>query len=270
MKAEEPPPHHVPSAEEEEEEEEQHVRAPGAGPHQAGRCLPWACKACQRRRPGADRRRAATARERRRLSRVNDAFQSLRRCTAPGPPHRLPKVEILRNAISYIQALQALLRGGGPDPPRPDPYGPGPDPNGPRSHRCEPVNGVPLSVLGQEREQRRVRLQALSRRSVHLYLAAAAAERDKDSLSRLCLELTRLWGIFFSFFLPVLRPERGRKPPLVSSLDCLSSIVERISTDPPAPPHGDSVVPRGPGSPHSSPPAVSASPADPGSIYEPV
>ncbi|KAM9765604.1 LOW QUALITY PROTEIN: myoblast determination protein 1 homolog [Menidia menidia] len=207
LKAEEPPPHHVPSA---AEEEEQHVRAPGAGPHQAGRCLPWACKACQRPRPGADRRRAATARERRRLSRVNDAFQSLRRCTAPGPPHRLPKVEILRNAISYIQALQALLRGGGPDPPRPDPYGPGPDPYGPRSHRCEPMEFL-----------------------------SPCSDRSGSSDASGC------------------RPsadERGRKPPLVSSLDCLSSIVERISTDPPAPPPWGQRGPPGPRLPPQQPP----------------
>ncbi len=97
--------HHVPSAEEEDE----HVRAPG-GLHQAGHCLLWACKACKRKTTHADRRKAATMRERRRLSKVNDAFETLKRCTASNPNQRLPKVEILRNAISYIESLQALLR----------------------------------------------------------------------------------------------------------------------------------------------------------------
>ncbi|KAG7242749.1 hypothetical protein INR49_020124 [Caranx melampygus] len=37
---------------------------------------------------------------------------TLKRCTASNPNQRLPKVEILRNAISYIESLQALLRAG--------------------------------------------------------------------------------------------------------------------------------------------------------------
>nr|XP_020443986.1 myoblast determination protein 1 homolog [Monopterus albus]AIS22059.1 myogenic factor MYOD2 [Monopterus albus] len=98
--------HHVPIA---EEEDEQHVRAP-RGLHQAGHCLLWACKACKRKTTHVDRRKAATIRERRRLSKVNDAFETLKRCTASNPNQRLPKVEILRNAISYIESLQELLR----------------------------------------------------------------------------------------------------------------------------------------------------------------
>lgn len=88
----------------------------------------------------ADRRRAATLRERRRLKRVNEAFENLRRRTCFGdcgkllpetdadggdadtgsghmshvlhstPPHRLPKVEILRRAIEYIERLETLLK----------------------------------------------------------------------------------------------------------------------------------------------------------------
>ncbi|XP_029452974.1 myogenic factor 5 [Rhinatrema bivittatum] len=95
--------------EEEEEEEEQHVRAP-SGHHQAGRCLLWACKACKRKSSTMDRRKAATLRERRRLKKVNQAFEALKRCTAVNPGQRLPKVEILRNAIGYIESLQELLR----------------------------------------------------------------------------------------------------------------------------------------------------------------
>nr|XP_060633379.1 myogenic factor 5 [Anolis sagrei ordinatus] len=103
--------------EEEEEEEEEHVRAPSSShPQGGGPCLLWACKACKKKAGGGggggpgERRRAATLRERRRLKKVNQAFEALRRCTASGAPgQRLPKVEILRDAIRYIQSLQELL-----------------------------------------------------------------------------------------------------------------------------------------------------------------
>lgn len=94
-----------------EVDDEEHVRAP-SGHHQAGRCLLWACKSCKRKTTNADRRKAATLRERRRLSKVNDAFETLKRCTTANPNQRMAKVEILRNAISYIESLQAVLRGG--------------------------------------------------------------------------------------------------------------------------------------------------------------
>ncbi|XP_061814901.1 myogenic factor 5 [Nerophis lumbriciformis] len=90
-------------------DEDEHVRVPGA-PHQPGHCLQWACKACKRKSSFVDRRRAATMRERRRLKKVNHAFEALRRCTSANPSQRLPKVEILRNAIQYIESLQDLLR----------------------------------------------------------------------------------------------------------------------------------------------------------------
>lgn len=90
-------------------DEDEHVRVPGA-PHQPGHCLQWACKACKRKSNFVDRRRAATMRERRRLKKVNHAFEALRRCTSANPSQRLPKVEILRNAIQYIESLQDLLR----------------------------------------------------------------------------------------------------------------------------------------------------------------
>jgi len=91
----------------------------------------WACKSCSRRTRGAiriDRRYAATLRERKRLRKVNEAFEMLRQQTAAAATinashcssgggatatsaaaaanpsnHRLPKVEILRNAICYIE-----------------------------------------------------------------------------------------------------------------------------------------------------------------------
>ena len=116
--------------------EDEHIRAP-SGHHQAGRCLLWACKACKRKTTNADRRKAATMRERRRLSKVNDAFETLKRCTSTNPNQRLPKVEILRNAISYIESLQALLRGGQEDTyfqVQMDPYSGDSDASSPRSN----------------------------------------------------------------------------------------------------------------------------------------
>lgn len=114
--------------------EDEHVRAP-SGHHQAGRCLLWACKACKRKTTNADRRKAATMRERRRLSKVNEAFETLKRCTSSNPNQRLPKVEILRNAIRYIEGLQALLRDQDAAPPGAATafYAPGPLPPGRRS-----------------------------------------------------------------------------------------------------------------------------------------
>ncbi|XP_054717393.1 transcription factor SUM-1-like [Uloborus diversus] len=107
--------------EEEEEEEEEvdaeepHVLAPPSsvprGAHGPRPCLLWACKACKRKTVAIDRRKAATMRERRRLRKVNEAFETLKRRTSPNPNQRLPKVEILRNAIDYIENLEELLQG---------------------------------------------------------------------------------------------------------------------------------------------------------------
>ncbi|XP_075706859.1 myogenin [Rhinoderma darwinii] len=77
--------------------------------HCPGQCLPWACKLCKRKTVSLDRRRAATLREKRRLKKVNEAFEALKRSTLLNPNQRLPKVEILRSAIQYIERLQALL-----------------------------------------------------------------------------------------------------------------------------------------------------------------
>ncbi|EGW02150.1 myogenin [Cricetulus griseus] len=101
----------------------------GTPEHCPGQCLPWACKVCKRKSVSVDRRRAATLREKRRLKKVNEAFEALKRSTLLNPNQRLPKVEILRSAIQYIERLQALLSslnqeerdlryrgGGGPQP----------------------------------------------------------------------------------------------------------------------------------------------------------
>ncbi|XP_005996062.1 myogenic factor 6 isoform X1 [Latimeria chalumnae] len=89
---------------------EEHVLAPpGLQPHCPGQCLIWACKTCKRKSAPTDRRKAATLRERRRLKKINEAFEALKRRTVPNPNQRLPKVEILRSAINYIEKLQDLL-----------------------------------------------------------------------------------------------------------------------------------------------------------------
>lgn len=88
-----------------------HVLAPGC--HDSGdrHCLVWACKACKRKSVAVDRRKAATMRERRRLRCVNEAFETLKKRTCPNPNQRLPKVEILRHTIEYIEALEDMLQG---------------------------------------------------------------------------------------------------------------------------------------------------------------
>ncbi|CAJ0562385.1 unnamed protein product, partial [Mesorhabditis spiculigera] len=59
--------------------------------------------------PRKDRRKAATMRERRRLRKVNEAFEVVKARTCPNPNQRLPKVEILRAAIEYINKLEGML-----------------------------------------------------------------------------------------------------------------------------------------------------------------
>lgn len=92
------------------EEHLTHVLAPGYHGENR-RCLLWACKACKRKSVQIDRRKAATLRERRRLRKVNEAFEVLKKRTCPNPNQRLPKVEILRNAIDYIESLEDMLHG---------------------------------------------------------------------------------------------------------------------------------------------------------------
>ena len=47
------------------------------------------------------------------LFKVNEAFETLRQQTSSSSNQRLPKVEILRNAICYIEALESLLSNSG-------------------------------------------------------------------------------------------------------------------------------------------------------------
>ncbi|UMM16116.1 hypothetical protein L5515_013268 [Caenorhabditis briggsae] len=65
------------------------------------------------RRTKLDRRKAATMRERRRLRKVNEAFEVVKQRTCPNPNQRLPKVEILRSAIDYINTLERMLTSVG-------------------------------------------------------------------------------------------------------------------------------------------------------------
>ncbi|XP_029419518.1 myoblast determination protein 1 [Nannospalax galili] len=189
--------------------EDEHVRAP-SGHHQAGRCLLWACKACKRKTTNADRRKAATMRERRRLSKVNEAFETLKRCTSSNPNQRLPKVEILRNAIRYIEGLQALLRDQDAAPPGATAfYAPGPLPPG----RSEHYSGDS---------------DASSPRSNCSDGMMDYSGPPSGSRRRNCYES--------AYYSETPSEPRPGKSAAVSSLDCLSSIVERISTDSPAAP----------------------------------
>lgn len=222
--------------------EDEHIRAP-SGHHQAGRCLLWACKACKRKTTNADRRKAATMRERRRLSKVNDAFETLKRCTSTNPNQRLPKVEILRNAISYIESLQSLLRGQDENYyPVLEHYSGDSDASSPRSNCSDGM----MDFNGPTCTSRR-------RNS---YDSTYVNETPNDS--------------------------RSNKSSIISSLDCLSSIVERISTDTstcpalqiqespegsPCSPQDGSVL-SDPGATVPSPTNCSQPPHDPNPIYQ--
>ncbi|KAJ7344407.1 hypothetical protein JRQ81_000357 [Phrynocephalus forsythii] len=173
-------------------EDDEHIRAP-SGHHQAGRCLLWACKACKRKTTNADRRKAATMRERRRLSKVNEAFETLKRCTSTNPNQRLPKVEILRNAIRYIESLQALLRE------QEDAYYPALEHyNSGDSDASSPRSSCSDGMLD--------------------YSGPPCSSRRRNSYDT-------------SYYTDTLSDAKQGKSSVVSSLDCLSSIVERISTD---------------------------------------
>ncbi|KAG7219233.1 hypothetical protein INR49_019226 [Caranx melampygus] len=212
-----------------EVEDDEHVRAP-SGHHQAGRCLLWACKACKRKTTNADRRKAATLRERRRLSKVNDAFETLKRCTTANPNQRLPKVEILRNAISYIESLQALLRGGQEDGFYPvlEHYSGDSDASSPRSNCSDGMtdfNGPSCQ----------------SNRRGSYDSSSYFSQTPNDGL-------------------------KSERSSVVSSLDCLSSIVERISTD-----TSSSLLPAtdGPASPPQTRPERRQQPPEPSSRSPP-
>ena len=83
---------------------EKHMTAPGSH----GQCLLWACKVCKRKNVAVDRRKAATLRERRRLRKVNEAFEALKRLTSSNPLQRLPKVTLISYSLPSLNALQEV------------------------------------------------------------------------------------------------------------------------------------------------------------------
>lgn len=188
--------------EEQDDEEERHVLAPPSvgrnhepdahgthGPPGPGgrRCLLWACKACKRKTVTVDRRKAATMRERRRLRKVNEAFETLKRRTSPNPNQRLPKVEILRNAIDYIENLEDLLQG---------------------------AHGLRTRQLIGERRNIIRDISAFDYRGIHS--------------SQYIDERFRHYNSEQQSFSPLTAAEPANSSS-VSSLDCLSLIVESIS-----------------------------------------
>ncbi|XP_078712266.1 myogenic factor 5-like [Lampetra fluviatilis] len=201
--------------------DDQHVRAPlhVGGHHGPGPCLLWACKACKRKTSTTDRRKAATMRERRRLRKVNEAFETLKRCTSSNPSQRLPKVEILRNAIRYIEGLQRLLRqqgGGG-----------GGGGGGGELVGGNHEDGYSDGGMSGGRDD-----------------ASGTTECGRVAFGR---SDTDYGGQYNS---PVLEPAGVKGALVVSSLDCLSSIVERISSEQNPGPAGPPVG----GAPHAGGP----------------
>ncbi|MBN3316793.1 MYF5 factor, partial [Atractosteus spatula] len=172
-------------------DEDEHVRVP-SGHHQAGHCLMWACKACKRKSSTVDRRKAATMRERRRLKKVNQAFETLRRCTSANPNQRLPKVEILRNAIQYIESLQDLLR-----------------------EHVENYWRTPGSLPGESSSEPGSPTSNCSDGMIECNSPAWSRMNSGHS------------NMFTQEIQNVTYSERA---PVVSSLECLSSIVERLSS----------------------------------------
>uniref|UniRef100_A0A8C6SER3 Myogenic factor n=1 Tax=Neogobius melanostomus TaxID=47308 RepID=A0A8C6SER3_9GOBI len=166
-------------------EEDEHIRVPGA-PHQPGHCLQWACKACKRKSSFVDRRKAATMRERRRLKKVNHAFEALRRCTSANPSQRLPKVEILRNAIQYIESLQELLR-----------------------EQVENYYSLPAESSSEPSSP-----------------LSSCSERTAQSTSPVWHQLNTHYNNSYSYS----KNHLNEKSAGASSLECLSSIVDRLSS----------------------------------------
>ncbi|CAH1250732.1 MYOD1 [Branchiostoma lanceolatum] len=170
------------------DEQVEHVLAPGAF-HSQRRCLLWACKACKRKSVTVDRRKAATMRERRRLRKVNEAFEVLKRRTCTNPNQRLPKVEILRNAITYIESLESMLRGAK------------------ENHK----------KAGNKRRHTEGDSDGASTESC----SDGMSDRSPDAF---CMETLHHFGDKCD-----VKP-KGYKASKVSSLDCLSLIVQSISS----------------------------------------
>ncbi|NXW44754.1 MYF6 factor, partial [Nyctiprogne leucopyga] len=182
---------------------EEHVLAPPGlqPPHCPGQCLIWACKTCKRKSAPTDRRKAATLRERRRLKKINEAFEALKRRTVANPNQRLPKVEILRSAISYIEKLQDLLH-------RLD-----------QQEKMQEIGGDPFSFSPKQG-------------NIPSSDFLSTCSSDWQGVS----DHSRALGV---------SPKEGGsvvESSASSSLRCLSSIVDSISSDEPKPPSAEEVV----------------------------
>ncbi|OXA52652.1 myogenic factor 6-like [Folsomia candida] len=176
-----------------------HVLAPsGSGGHAPRKCLLWACKACKKKTVTIDRRKQATLRERRRLRKVNEAFEKLKRRTCSNPEQRLPKVEILRGAIEYIETLEDLLHGS----------------NGSEGGNCDSVGSNHRDFL---RDPGNAILHSNAANSI--LMTASPSSYFQDRLGHLGSQ---------SPFTPIHDAEESTMGK-TSSLDCLSLIVDRIS-----------------------------------------
>jgi hypothetical protein len=123
------------------------------------KCLTWACKVCKKKSSTPDRRKQATMRERRRLRKVNEAFEVLKKRTCPTPSQRLPKVEILRNAIEYIENLEELLRGSS-------------------------SSSSSLTVNYQQQQQQQHKKQSDSKQTLNRFIRANGNYKNSDKKSK--------------------------------------------------------------------------------------
>ncbi|OUC48229.1 Helix-loop-helix DNA-binding domain protein [Trichinella nativa] len=198
------------------EEHIPHVLAPSTDGHQPRRCLLWACKACKKKTVTIDRRKAATMRERRRLRKVNEAFEILKRRTCANPNQRLPKVEILRNAIEYIDSLEEMMHGAGKlgktlagiaNPSQMPPANV--SPNDTSTGDFIATNGGPFYQASDEK------------------VLTVFSDVEVSAVSMQAQQQPQVPGQIFE---QTNTNNGNENTAVVSSLDCLSQIVESIST----------------------------------------
>ncbi|UJR21020.1 hypothetical protein I4U23_024120 [Adineta vaga] len=166
------------------------------------RCLLWACKTCKRKTVTVDRRKAATIRERRRLRKVNEAFEVLKRRTCSNPTQRLPKVEILRNAMDYIDNLEDLIRSA----------------------------GLSSKTFRQDLDEKKPNSNELS-----LARSSTVNYNEKYNTTTIATDFSSnsttptIYGTMdTSHYTEMISTQRSSSIATVSSLDCLSMIVESI------------------------------------------
>lgn len=190
----------------------------GSSDRGSRRCLLWACKACKRKSVTVDRRKAATLRERRRLRKVNEAFETLKRRTCANPNQRLPKVEILRNAIEYIESLESLLHGNRNHPVTPPFLAPH------HQHLNHRETTLPEQEHLDQRPFRRVQSARIATQDGGQRSGHSSAAPDRTS-SPFATERLRHYTEEFA----VNHTDSDLQLNSVSSLDCLTLIVESIN-----------------------------------------